>query len=130
MGKENSSFLKKGFNPAELVSISQDHEQQLKNLSDRLEVLENRVGTDAAFAETFEKAQRESKRIDETVEKIVDSHDNHKIKVNGIALLKWVAGIIIGSVLTWLFTQAVIIPQYNQKIDMMQDEINKHSSSP
>lgn len=118
----------KDFDPAELVSASKSHEEQLKGLADRITKLEGQVGTPSAFAATFATAQGKEKQIDESIIAAVDKHDNHKLKVNGIAIVKWAAGIAVGSFLTWLFTQVVIIPQYNQKIETLQNEINKQSS--
>lgn len=43
----------KDFDATELVKASESHEQQLKGLSDRVVLLENRVGNNEAFAKSF-----------------------------------------------------------------------------
>lgn len=43
----------KDFDATELVKASESHEQQLKGLSDRVEILEQRIGTNEAFAKSF-----------------------------------------------------------------------------
>lgn len=44
---------KKDFDATELVKASENHEQQLKELSDRIASLESRVGNNETFAKSF-----------------------------------------------------------------------------
>lgn len=75
------------------------HNRDISGIKKRLEDLESRIGSDADFAETFRKAQEHEKKIDEAIERVINQYDNHKIKLNGIALLKWLGVLIIGGII-------------------------------
>lgn len=113
----------KDFDAPGLVKATQNHEEQLKDLSDRVSTLESLIGNNEAFAKAFVSAQQNDKSIDAALNSVIDAYDNHKIKINALALAKWIFGAIIGAVITWLVTQAVIIPQYRIEIDSLKNQI-------
>lgn len=75
------------------------HNRDISSLRKRLDTLESRVLEDKSFAETFLNAQKHEKQIDEAVIGIIDQYDNHKLKINGVALLKWLGVLIIGGII-------------------------------
>ena len=94
----------KDFDAAGLVKASQSHEEQLKDLSDRVAKLEDRIIGNEAFAQSFISAQSQDKNIDETIKKIIGEYDRHLLIVKGTSLIKWAGAVIIGGILGALIT--------------------------
>lgn len=88
----------KDFDATELVKATEDHEHQLKELADRVGILEGRVIGNESFAKSFIEASTESVPLQDTINQIIDKHDNHKLKISGIALLKWLGMLVIGGI--------------------------------
>ena len=98
---------KKDFNPDELITANRNHEQKLSELSDRLKNVEGRVLTNESFARSFCDAAQNDKRIDGVIKNSIDEHDKHKIVINAVALLKWLAVLVIGGLIGALITALV-----------------------
>lgn len=80
------------------------HNRDINAIKKRLGELEERVGDNEKFAKTFCEARKTNKAIDEGINEAIDAHDNHKLKVNGVALLKWLSVLVVGGVIGALIT--------------------------
>ena len=98
----------KDFDVDELLAANESHEQKIAEIEDRVGKLEEKILTNECFAVSFCDAAKNDKRIDEVVNEIVDKHDKHKIIINGIAVLKWAAGLVIGGLIGALITVLVV----------------------
>lgn len=121
-GKTSS---KKDFDAPALVKTTEDHEERLKGLESRLNAIENRVGTNEVFGKTFVDSLKNFKTMSEEVNRIIDDHDNHKIKVTFTSAGKFLLNAAIGTFVAWLVVQAILIPQYSLKIDSLQQQLDE-----
>lgn len=90
---------KKDFNPDELLTATQNHEQKLAEIMKRIAKIEDRVLSNESFARTFSEAQRDNKSIDTTINAIIDEHDKHKIISSILTVAKWLIALIIGGII-------------------------------
>ncbi len=106
-----------------LINKIPRHDKDINWIKKKISELEGRVGDNESFAKAFVSAQKNDKSIDEALNAVIDEHDNHKIKVNALALGKWVLAATVGAIITWLVTQGFVIPQYNLRIDELQNQV-------
>ncbi len=132
----------KDFDAPALVQASQNHEQQLKELSDKLsmlesatgnvkvlkekvQALEDRVGDDAKFAKTFASAQANSTVLNSAVDAEIDKYDRHLLIVKGTTLAKWIVALVIGGAAGWLINQALAGASYSNEFNLLREQINQ-----
>ncbi len=102
------------------------HDKDINWIKKKLGELEDRVGDNESFGSTFASAKEKSTVLNDTVKKIIEEYDNHKIKSIGIAVIQWIAGIVIGAVLMQLANQVFITPQTNQQIEALRKQIESY----
>lgn len=107
MGTSQSKTLPKDFDAPALVKTTKNHEERLSGLEKQISALVAKVGDNESFAKSFAEAQKNTKIIDESITVIIDGHDNHKFKVNGLALAKFLGTLIIGAILGALIDTAI-----------------------
>lgn len=120
---EQQPFNNGDFASNNLINKIPRHDKDINWIKRQITELNDRVGSNEAFAKSFVLAQKSDKSIDEALNDIIDKHDNHRIKINALALLKWVCAAIIGAVITWLVTQGFVIPQYDLRIDELEHQV-------
>lgn len=89
----------KDFDPEELLASSKSHTERIEVLEDRVEALEKNISDDAWFAKRFVDSQKDHKQVDESIKSIIKDYDNHKLKIGGLALAKWLGVLVIGGIL-------------------------------
>ena len=132
----------KDFDAPALVQASQNHEQQLKELSDKLsmlesatenvkvlkekvQALEDRVGDDAKFAKAFASAQANSTVLNSAVDAEIDKYDRHLLIIEGTTLAKWIVALVIGGAAGWLINQALTGASYSNEFNLLREQINQ-----
>ncbi len=116
----------KDFDAPALLKTTEDHEERLKSLSNRIKTLEERIGDSEAFGKTFATAQLTEKTIDNAITDIIDKHDNHKIKISVMAISKWLA-VALASAFIGAWIQRTMTPAFNPQ--ELVDALKTHSNS-
>lgn len=71
-----------------LINKIPRHDKDINWIKRKITELEDRIGNNEAFAKSFVSAQQNDKSIDNALNSVIDAHDNHKIKINTLALVK------------------------------------------
>lgn len=127
MSENNPSSLSTGtdFVPDQIMRKTSRHDRDITDIKRRLKELEGRVGDNESFGKTFASAQTTEKTIDSAVESIIDKHDNHKLKVNGLAIAKWVVIAVVSAVIgAWIQKSVTPSTDLQPLIDAIQNQTN------
>lgn len=85
---EQSATSASDFASNALINKIPRHDKDINWIKKKITELEGRVGDNETFAKTFVSAQQNDKSIDNVLNSVIDAHDNHKIKINALALAK------------------------------------------
>ena len=96
---EQTNSSASDFASKNLINKIPRHDKDISWIKKKIGELEQRVGDNGAFANSFVMAQKNDKSIDNVLKSVIDDHDNHKIKVSALALGKWMGVLIIGGVI-------------------------------
>lgn len=121
---ENNAEKRNDFTTNNFIQRNQ-HNRDINGIKKRLDDLELLVGTKEKFVSTLVAVCSDSTQVNEAIAKSVDSHDNHKIKLTFFSASKFLLNAAVGAFVAWLVIQAILIPQYNLKIDSLQEELNE-----
>lgn len=122
MTENNNHDKRSDFTSKNFIERNQ-HNRDIGSLKKRLEDIENRVGDDARFAQSFVSAQKNNKDIDNSIYSVIEQHDKHLLMVKGAALGKWLLVLILGAILGWVINQALSSAQYSSQIEVLRREI-------
>lgn len=126
MSENNSALIKKNdFNSGEILRLTSRHDKDIRNIKNRVSKLEERVGTDAAFAESFAASQKTSTVLNTSINEVINNHDKHLLIVKGVTLLKWLGVLTIGGLIGWILNQTFALPQHNLEMQELRSEIER-----